>query len=60
MTFYSLRPSDAYYIGVSKLIIIGSDNSLSPSLHQAIIWTNDGILLIEYLGTNFSEILIKI
>ena len=27
---------------------------------QAIIWTNAGILLIETLGTNFSEILIKI
>ena len=27
---------------------------------QAIIWTNDGILLIGPLGTNFSEILIEI
>ena len=27
---------------------------------QAIIWTNAGILLIGPLGTNFSEILIKI
>ena len=27
---------------------------------QAIIWTNAGILLIEPLGTNFSEILIRI
>ena len=50
-----MRPSDAY-IYVSKLTIIGSDNGLSPSRHQAIIWTNAGILLIEMLGTNFSEI----
>ena len=27
---------------------------------QAIIWTNSGILLIGILGTNFSEILIKV
>ena len=48
------------HICVSKLIIIGSDNGLSPSRHQAIIWTNAGILLIGLLGTNFSEILIEI
>ena len=40
--------------------IIGSDNGLSPGWHQAIIWTNAGILFIEPLGTNFSEILIEI
>ena len=40
--------------------IIGSDNGLSPGRRQAIIWTNAGILLIEHLGTNFSEISIKI
>ena len=46
---------------VSKLTIIGSDNGLSPDRRQAIIWTNDGILLIGPLGTkNFSEILIEI
>ena len=45
---------------VSKLIIIGSDNGLSPGRCQAIIWTNAGILLFEPLGTNFSEILIEI
>ena len=27
--------------------------------HQAIIWTNAGLLSIGALGTNFSEILIK-
>ena len=41
------------------LTIIGSDNGLSPGRRQAIIWTNAGILLIAPLGTNFSEILIK-
>ena len=48
------------HICVSKLTIIGSDNGLSPSRRQAIIWTNAGILLIGLIGTNFSEILIKI
>ena len=48
------------HICVSKIIIIGSDNSLSPGQRQAIIWTNGGILFIEPLGTNFSEILIEI
>ena len=41
------------HICVSKLITIGSDR------RQAIIWTNDGILLIGPLGTKFSEILIE-
>ena len=36
------------------------DNGLSPGRRQAIIWTNDGILLIGPLGTNFSEIISKI
>ena len=48
------------HICVSKLTIIGSDNGLSPDRRQAIIWTNDGLLLIGPLGTNFSEILIEI
>ena len=48
------------HICVSKLDIIVSDNGLSPGWRQAIIWTNDGILLIGPLGTNFSEILIEI
>ena len=48
------------HIYVSKISIIGSDNGLLPGRHQAIIWTNAGILLIEPLGTNISEILIKI
>ena len=40
--------------------IIGSDNGLSPVRHQTINWTNAGILSIEPLGTNVSEILIEI
>ena len=45
---------------IGKLIIIGSDNGLSPGRRQAIIWTNAGLLLIGPLETKFSEILIKI
>ena len=41
-------------------MIIGSDNGLSPGQHEAIIWSNAGILLMLPLGTNFSEILIEI
>ena len=48
------------HICVGKLTNIGSDNGLSPDRRQAIIWTNAGLLLIGPLGTNFSEILIKI
>ena len=48
------------YICVGKQTIIGSDKGLPPGRRQAIIWTNAGILLIGPLGTNFSEISIKI
>ena len=48
------------HIFVGNLTIIGSDNGLSPGPRQAIIWTNAGILEIEPLGTNFSEIQIGI
>ena len=48
------------HISVSKLTSFGSHNGLSPVQRQAIIWTNAGILLTWPLGTNFSEILIKI
>ena len=48
------------HICVSKLTTIGSDNGLSPDQRQAIIWTNAGILLIEPVGKNFSEILSQI
>ena len=48
------------HICVGNLTIISSDNGLSPGRRQAIIWTNDEILLIGPLETNFSEILIEI
>ena len=48
------------HICVSRLTTVGSDNGLSPGQCQAVIWTNAGILIIWPLGTNFSEILIKI
>ena len=48
------------HICVGTLTITGSDNGLSPSRRQAIIWTNAGLLLIGPLGTNFNDILIKI
>ena len=48
------------HICVGNLTIIGSDNGLSPGRRQAIIWSNDRILLMVPLGTNFSEILIEI
>ena len=48
------------HICVGKLTIIGSDNGLAPGRHQAIIWTNAGIVLIGPLRTNFNEILIEI
>ena len=47
-------------ICVGKLTIIGSGDGLSPARHRAIIWTNAGILLIEPLGTKFSEISIEV
>ena len=48
------------HICIGNLIIIGSDNGLSPGQRQAIIWTNAGLLLIGPFRTNFSEILIEI
>ena len=48
------------HVCISNLTINGSDNGLSPGRRQAIIWTIAGMLLIGPLGTNFSEILIKI
>ena len=37
-------------------LILSSDNGLLPGRHQAIIWTNAGILLIKPLETNISEL----
>ena len=48
------------YKCVDKLIIIRSDNGLSPGWHQAITWTNDGRLPIGPIGTKFSDVLIEI
>ena len=42
------------------LILIGSGNGLSPVWHQAIPWTNDDLLSIQLVETNFNENLIKI
>ena len=41
---------------VDYLTIIALDNGLSPARRQVITWRNDGILLVEPLGTNFNEI----
>ena len=54
----SLRPSEAY-MSVDKTTV-ASNNGLSPVRHWAIIWTNTGLLLIGPLGTNVSDIGIKI
>ena len=43
-----------------KWVSIGSGNGLLSVRHQAIAWTNADLLSIEHLGTNFSEIRIKI
>ena len=48
------------HIYVSELNNIGSDNGLSPGRRQTIIWSNAGTLLIGHVGTNASEIVIKI
>ena len=48
------------HICVGNLTIIGSDDGLLPCRRQAIVWTNDEILLIGPLGANFSEIIIEI
>ena len=45
---------------VGKLTIIDSYNGLSPGRHEAIIWTNAGILLIRTKTNNLREILIEI
>ena len=43
-----------------SLTIIGSDNGLPSGPHQAIYWTDTGILLNGPIRTNFSEILTTI
>ena len=49
----------ATHICVGKLTVIGSENGLSPSRRQAIIWTNAGLLSIGPLLTYFNEVSIK-
>ena len=58
--FFKSQRARVTQICVSKLTVTGSYNGLSPGWHQAIVWTNAGIVLIRTLGTNVSEILIKI
>ena len=48
------------HICVGKLIIIGSDNGLSPDRRQAVIRTNARLLSIGPLRTYFNDNLIKI
>ena len=48
------------HVCANELTIIGSDNGLLPGRRQAIIWINDGILLIGPLGIKFREIYIEI
>ena len=40
---------------ISKLTTIGSDDGLLPGQHQAIIWTNAGILLTVPWETNLND-----
>ena len=48
------------YICINNLTSIGSDNDMLPGWCQAIIESNDGILLLGPLVTNFCVILIEI
>ena len=56
---FNSSPPSAAYMSVNR-VGIGWDNGSPPIRHRAIIWTNDGLLSIGPLRTNFSEILIKI
>ena len=42
------------------MVTIGLDNVLSCVWHQAIIWNNFALLLIQLLDTHLNEIIIKI
>ena len=48
------------HICVGKLIIIGSDNGLSPGRRQAIVWTSAWLLSIGPLGTKSVKFFMKI
>ena len=45
------------HICVNDLTAIDSDNGLLSGWRQVIIWTSAGILLIQLIVTNFSEII---
>ena len=57
---YSTNWGRVSYVCVGKLIIIGSDNGLSPGRRQAIFWTYARTLLIRPQEKNFNDILIEI
>ena len=44
------------HICVGKVTIVDSDNGLAPGRRQSIISTNGGVLMIQTLGTNISDI----
>ena len=54
----STMPSEAYVS--MNWVIIGSGNGLLPVRHQAIAWTNAGLMSIAYKGPNFKELWTKI
>ena len=52
--------SHTYIAWTTMVIYITSGNGLSPVRRQAINWTSAGLLSIALLGTNFSEIRVRI
>ena len=58
-TIYLISASCRIY-ATANLVSIGPDNGLSPGRRQAIAWTNADLFIIGSLGTNFSEIGVKI
>ena len=57
---FNPSPQECRIYASLNWVSIGSGNGLSPARRQAIAWTNAHLLSIGPLGTNFSEILIKI
>ena len=47
------------HICFSEIIIIGSDDGLSPGRRQVIIWINAWIMLFGTLGIHRGEIIIR-
>ena len=52
-------PPSAVYMSMNWVSIV-SGNGLLPVRRQAITWTNAGLLSNRHMGTNFSEIWIRI